>query len=49
VGWRVARRLEARLGPTLLLILYLIAMAALFLIATAVYLVAEHAYLFDGP
>jgi hypothetical protein len=45
LGWRAARRLEARLGPTLLLVLYLAAMAGFFLVATAVYLVAEHVYL----
>jgi hypothetical protein len=44
VGWRVARRFEARLGLTLLLILYLTAMAGLFLMATIAYLVIEHLY-----
>jgi hypothetical protein len=40
-GWRLARRFEARLGLTPLLVLYFIAMAALFLVATVVYLVME--------
>jgi hypothetical protein len=44
-GWRVARRFSARLGPTTLLILYLTAMAALFLVATGIYLVIEYLYL----
>ena len=34
-GWRFARRFEARIGPTLLLVLYLAAMAGLFLVATS--------------
>lgn len=46
LGWRVARRFEARLSPTLLLILYLVAMAALFLMATVIYLIAEQLYLY---
>lgn len=46
LGWRVARRFAARLGPTLLLILYLVAMAALFLAATMIYLIVEQLYLF---
>jgi hypothetical protein len=45
LGWRVARRFEPRLGPTVLLVLYLVAMAGLFLVATVVYLVVEHVYL----
>ena len=45
LGWRVARRLEARLGRTLLLVVYLTGMSALFLTATVLYLVAEYAYL----
>ena len=36
-GWRLAHRFEARFGPTLLLVLYLAAMAGLFLVATLVY------------
>jgi hypothetical protein len=49
IGWRVARRrLRSRLGPTPLFILYAIAMATLFLVATVIYLVIEHAY-HNGP
>ena len=44
VGWRIARRYEARLGLTVLVILYLTAMAGLFLMATIAYLVIEHLY-----
>ncbi len=45
IGWWLARRrLESRLGPMLLFILYAIAMAALFLVATIIYLVIEHVY-----
>jgi hypothetical protein len=44
VGWRIARRYQARLGLALLLILYLTAMAGLFLMATIAYLVIEHLY-----
>jgi hypothetical protein len=40
-GWRFARRWESRLGPTLLLTLYLAAMAGLFLVATVVYVAVE--------
>jgi hypothetical protein len=40
-GWRSARRFEARLGPTLLLVFYLASMAGLFLVATVVYLAME--------
>ena len=40
-GWRFARRFEARLGPILLLVLYLAAMAMLFLVATLVYVALE--------
>jgi hypothetical protein len=43
-GWRFARRFEARLGPTLLLVLYLVALAGLFLVASVVYIVAEVFY-----
>jgi hypothetical protein len=45
LGWRTARRFEARLGMMPLLILYLVAMAGLFLLATVVYLAIEHVYL----
>jgi hypothetical protein len=44
VGWWASRRFTARLGPLLLFFLYAIAMAALFLAATAIYLVIEHVY-----
>ena len=44
LGWRVAQRVEPRVGARAALILYLVAMAALFLAATAVYLVVEYAY-----
>jgi hypothetical protein len=45
IGWWVARcRLASRLGPMLLFILYAIAMGTLFLVATVIYLVIEHAY-----
>ena len=40
-GWRFARRFEARIGSTLLLVLYLAAMAGLFLVATLVYVAVE--------
>src|SRR5438874_2517490 len=41
IGWWASRRFEPRLGPLLLFLLYSVAMAALFLVATAVYLVIE--------
>jgi hypothetical protein len=44
MGWWGARRFEARLGPTLLFILYSVAMAGLFLVATVIYLVIAHVY-----
>jgi hypothetical protein len=45
IGWWIARRrLESRLGQMLLFVLYAIVMAALFLVATVIYLVIEHAY-----
>jgi hypothetical protein len=48
LAWRFARRLEGRLGPLPLLTLYLVAMAAMFLVATVTYLVAERLYLGYG-
>jgi hypothetical protein len=45
LGWRVVRRFEDRLGTMTLLILYLAAMAGLFLVATYTYLVIEMIYL----
>jgi hypothetical protein len=45
LGWRVARRrLGSRLGPAWLFAIYAVAMGALFLVATIVYLVIEHVY-----
>ena len=44
LGWagrRLAHRFEDRIGPTLLLVLYLAAMAVLFLVATLVYVAVE--------
>jgi hypothetical protein len=46
VGWRLARRLERRLGSVALLAAYLSAMAGLVIVATVVYLVLEHLYLY---
>jgi hypothetical protein len=45
LGWQVARRFERRLGPARLLIVYLAAMAGLFLAATVAYLAIEYVYL----
>lgn len=47
-AWRLGRRLRTRLGTTAALALYLVAMAALFMVATMVYLLIEHAYLVGG-
>ena len=45
IGWWFARRrFEGRLGPVLLFVLYAIAMAAFFLLATVMYLVIEYRY-----
>jgi hypothetical protein len=44
IGWWSSRRFVARLGPMLLFLLYAGAMAALFLVATIIYLVIEHLY-----
>jgi hypothetical protein len=45
LGWWVARgRLGSRLVPIWLFVIYAIAMGALFLVATGVYLVIEYAY-----
>ncbi len=45
LGWWIARRqLGARLGPMWLFAIYAIAMGALFLVATVIYLVIEYAY-----
>ena len=48
LGWYRYRRLESRLGAIATLALYMVAMAAFFLVATAVYLVLEYAYLTGG-
>ena len=42
--WQMVRRFEVRLGKMPLVLVYLIAMMALFLFANVVYLVIEHAY-----
>jgi hypothetical protein len=42
IAWWAARRLEARLGPILLFLLYAVAMAALFISATLIYLAIAH-------
>lgn len=48
LGWRRFRRLEARIGPAATLVLFLGAMAGLFLLATVIYLVLEYAYVTGG-
>ncbi len=45
-GWRIARRFRGRLAPVPLLVIYLVAMSALFLAATVAYLFIEYAYLY---
>jgi hypothetical protein len=48
-GWWIARRrLGSRLGPVWLFAIYAVAMAALFLVATVIYLVIEHRYRVGG-
>jgi hypothetical protein len=42
--WAARRRFGSRLGPIGLFAIYAIAMAALFLVATAIYLVIEAVY-----
>jgi hypothetical protein len=44
IGWWAVQRFRARLGPTLLFILYAVAMGVLFLIATIIYLAIAHVY-----
>ncbi len=44
LGWRLARPLRARIGPTAVLVLFLIAMGGLFLLATWIYLGIEYIY-----
>jgi hypothetical protein len=43
--WLKVRRFEAALGLPVLLVVFMTAMAAIFLMATVVYLVIEYAYL----
>lgn len=45
LAWHGIRRLERRLGFLAMFTVYLVAMAALFLAATVIYLVLEYAYL----
>jgi hypothetical protein len=47
-AWRLAGRLRARLGTTIVMALYLVAMATLFLVASVVYLALEYLYLAGG-
>src|SRR5271156_3208034 len=44
IGWWAMQRFRDRLGPTLLFILYAVAMGVLFLIATIIYLAIAHVY-----
>jgi hypothetical protein len=44
-GWHLIRGLEGRLGSMAAVIVYLLAMGAIDLIATVIYLTAERAYL----
>jgi hypothetical protein len=44
IGWWAVQRFSARLGPTLLFILYAVAMGVLFLVATIIYLTIAHVY-----
>jgi hypothetical protein len=48
LGWCCFHKLEMRLGAVTTLLLYMVAMAAVFLMATAVYLILEYAYLTGG-
>ena len=45
LGWRFVRPFQEKRGAVLILGLYLTSMAALFLLATVIYLVIEHNYL----
>ncbi len=45
VGWHVMRRLEHRFGRLVVVIVYSVSMAAIFLVATITYLALEYAYL----
>lgn len=46
LGWHATRRLEARLGAIGRLGVYFAAMGLLYLVATVVYLLVEHVYLY---
>jgi hypothetical protein len=46
IGWHLLSRLKPRLGPMLVLILYLVSLAILFFASTVVYLVIEQIYLY---
>jgi hypothetical protein len=49
LGWSAARRrFASRVGPLWLFVIYAIAMGALFLLATVIYLVLEHVYRVGG-
>jgi hypothetical protein len=45
LGWVWVRRFEAKIGSTPLLVFYMVAMAAFFVLSTAAYLAMEYAYL----
>jgi hypothetical protein len=45
LGWHGMRRFEHRLGLAVVVIVYAVAMAAIFLVATITYLALEYAYL----
>lgn len=45
LAWGFSLRCAGRIGPTPRLILYLVGMASIFLLATMIYLLAEHIYL----
>jgi len=45
LGWHGMRRFEHRLGFLVVVIVYAVAMAAIFLVATIAYLALEYAYL----
>jgi hypothetical protein len=44
IGWWTVQRFVARLGPTLLFVLYSFAMGLFFLVSTIIYLVIAHIY-----
>jgi len=45
LGWHAMRRVEPRLGSVVVVIVYAVTMAAIFLVATILYLALEYAYL----